>query len=358
MKVLLISNMYPSSKYPVFGIFVKNFEQGIIDNGGQVIKSVIKGRGQGVLHKSIKYFLFFISVYKKIFFGRYDVVYVHYTAHSMLPLVPIRWLVKKPLIINAHGDDLIPTTKFSRIIQRLTCSSVKSAAMLVTPSLYFKKLAEQIYGHNNIIISPSGGVDLCHFKSLYKVDKNNDDIVLGYVSRIDEGKGWDVFLKALYLLKTNYPHVKFQAYIAGHGAQIDNMQAMIARCGLEHKVRYLGRLPQEDLPEVYNLFDLFVFPSVLRESLGLVGLESMASGVPVIGTDAGGISEYVIEGKNGFLFPQGDSVALATKIAAFYDLSAEEKLSLSNNALFTATEFCSRNVAANLYAEIEEVIYR
>lgn len=66
MKILLISNMYPSSEQPVFGIFVKNFEEGIVRNGGLVCKSVISGKGKSKLEKIFKYINFFFSVYKKL----------------------------------------------------------------------------------------------------------------------------------------------------------------------------------------------------------------------------------------------------------------------------------------------------
>lgn len=54
MKILLISNMYPSKEHPVFGIFVKNFESGIVENGGVVYRSVIEGRSKNAIEKIFK----------------------------------------------------------------------------------------------------------------------------------------------------------------------------------------------------------------------------------------------------------------------------------------------------------------
>lgn len=65
-------------------------------------------------------------------------------------------------------------------------------------------------------------------------------------------------------------------------------------------IKYIGPIPYHSLPEIYCTLDLFIFPTCLEESLGLVGLEAMACEVPVIGSYIGGLKDYIKDKENGF----------------------------------------------------------
>ncbi|HWW91815.1 MAG TPA: glycosyltransferase, partial [Vicinamibacteria bacterium] len=80
--------------------------------------------------------------------------------------------------------------------------------------------------------------------------------------------------------------------------------------GLEDRVRFLGT--QESIEEIAGLADVFLLPSEL-ESFGLSALEAMASGVPVVGSDAGGLPEVVKHTESGFLLPVGDVEGMAAR---------------------------------------------
>ena len=71
---------------------------------------------------------------------------------------------------------------------------------------------------------------------------------------------------------------------------------------------------------MYLLMDCFIFPSTLKESLGLVGLEAMACGIPVIASDSHGPTDYIEDRKNGFLFSTGDICSLIDKVDYYYKL--------------------------------------
>lgn len=279
---------------------------------------------------------------------------MHYSTHSVLPLVPICKFIQKPIIINAHGDDLLPQSRLSEILFKFTKNCVHNCKMIVVPSKYFANIANDKYKHNNIFVSASGGVDLDIFKK-YNLQKEKADYLnIGYVSRIDKGKGWDIYLKALYQLKEL--DIKFKAIIVGHGEEIQFMQEMINELKLNDYVRYLGKLPQIELPQIFNDLDIFIFPSKLDESLGLVGLESMACGTPLIGSDIGGISEYVEDSVNGYLFEPNNLEDLVEKILKFNSLLYKEKSIMNQNALEAAKRFGSQEVSKNLYKKLEELI--
>ena len=105
-------------------------------------------------------------------------------------------------------------------------------------------------------------------------------------------------------------------------------------------VTLLPLQPQEKLPEIYSSLDAFAFPTQRAgESLGLVGLEAMACGVPVICSDFAAPADYVVEGVNGFQFAVGDPQAMAEAIQRCMDTPLE-----TENILATARQYCADEV--------------
>lgn len=105
----------------------------------------------------------------------------------------------------------------------------------------------------------------------------------------------------------------------------------------------------DELPNYYQSFDLFVFPTRLEESLGLVGIVPMASGVPVIASRIGGVQDYLINGKNGFFFVPGSAEDLADKIALYLNLPKQEEIQFSDNVRMTADRYRAEIVADTLF---------
>jgi len=340
--------MYPSASHPSYGVFIKNFEESFILNGFTVHKAIIEGRSRSKFYKLFKYIRFFFDVYRNLITKEFDLIYVHYIGHSLLPLVPIQWGLQKPLVINAHGGDVFTASKLGRLIQKFVEPIVKKSALVVVPSSYFEDIVTQRFSipKENIFISPSGGINTSLFKSPTNRRKKNV-FTLGYISRIDEGKGWDVLLNAVnVLVKQNSINIKL--IMIGGGAQEAQFVENIKKLGLDKVVNYFGLISQKDLPNFINQMDLFVFPTRLPESLGLVGLEAMACGVPVIGADIGGLKGYIKSGYNGELFEPGNHTELASVINKFIQLDESGLNVYSRNAQVTAQEYDSRKVSEKL----------
>jgi glycosyltransferase involved in cell wall biosynthesis len=354
MKLLLISNMYPSNEDDYYGIFVKNFEKELIKNNVKVKKIVIKGKGKSKLEKLKKYIKFFTDSYKKIKNNDYDLIYVHYINHSLLPLLIFKKFIKKPLIINAHGSDVLVKNKINLIIQKLVMPIIKKANKIIVPSEYFSKIVVNRFkiSKERIFVSPSGGIDTNLFKPLKKF-KKNEIFTLGYVSRIDEGKGWDILLKAINLIKSD---LEFKLIIIGSGKQEKKLKNMIKILKLENYVKFLGSKKHEDLPFYFNQMDVFIFPTVLNESLGLVGLEAMACGIPIIGSKIGGLQDYIIDGKNGYFFEPKNYKDLSQKILTFCNLNESDILKLKKEARETALKYDKNLITKNLINLFERII--
>lgn len=106
---------------------------------------------------------------------------------------------------------------------------------------------------------------------------------------------------------------------------------------------------------IYTNLDLFIFPTTLEESLGLVGLEAMACHTPVIGSRIGGLTDYIVDGKNGFFFEPGNEIDLAKKIELFRNLPEKETECLKKAAYQTALQYKSDVVAQKLYSQLKQI---
>jgi glycosyltransferase involved in cell wall biosynthesis len=139
--------------------------------------------------------------------------------------------------------------------------------------------------------------------------------VVGLVGRITPGKGHHVLLDAASGLARNGRDIQVVFVGAPDPTSNDDevylrrLKTSVRALGLESRVHWAGY--QADPDPYYATFDVLVMPSTVREGLGLVALEAMQCGVPVVGSGLGAIPEIVHDGVNGLLFPAGDSAALA-----------------------------------------------
>ena len=359
MKMLVISNMYPSKSQPSYGIFIKNFYEGLVNEGWEIQLSVIKGRGRTIFQKIFKYFCFIVKTISLGLFKNYDFVYVHYLNHSLIPVLLIALLKPKvKFVFNAHGGDIFPESKFGESIQKTTQSLIKRASLIVVPSQYFKEVLLKKFNINEfkVFISPSAGIDLSIFKPKPKLRNKKEDFNIGYVGRIDEGKGWEIVIQALKILNQRLNR-SIKLTIVGGGKQLEKLFEMIQNNQLDSYVQYEGQVKQIDLPQIYNHFDVFVFPTYRAgESLGLVGLEAMSCGIPVIASNMGGPGDYIKDGYNGFKFEPKNINHLVDTLFKFIELPNNCKLNLSEGALETSKEFDRQKIIVNLSNKLKTIL--
>ena len=142
---------------------------------------------------------------------------------------------------------------------------------------------------------------------------------------------------AFSMLREILPDCPPVACVGGKGFQTAELRRTLADLGLEDKVRLIGYVAPEMLPVLYNMALLLVVPS-FYEGFGLPVLEAMACGVPVIGSQVGGLGEVVINGTTGYLAPVGDVDAMAQHavelLANTSKLSAFRSASVDRAAMF------------------------
>jgi glycosyltransferase involved in cell wall biosynthesis len=143
-----------------------------------------------------------------------------------------------------------------------------------------------------------------------KFNLPEDAFIIGLIGRIEHTKGQDIAVKAF--AEANLPNSKL--VICGNIAfqdYFDNCFKSADELGIKDKVIYLPFT--KDVPELMNSFDVFILPSK-KEAFGLVVVEAMASGLPVVGSSSGGVPEIINDGINGFLFDFPKAEQLAEKL--------------------------------------------
>ena len=348
-RLLVISNLYPSPKAPFYGSFVKNFVDSLnVYNQRPVTICVLKGRmdGYGIL-KILAYLFFYGKIFYRLLFFNYDLIYVHLITHASIPIRIVSYIKRLNIVFNIHGEDLLVTTPLAKKLLNFVIPLLKKAKFIVVPSNYFKEVTLTqlpFLNEEKILVSASGGV-----KEQFYVERTytpSQNLTIGYVSRIDRGKGWDVFVNAIKIV--NDRGYKVNACIIGGGLGVEKMKMLINEEGIKN-ITYIGPVAYRALPIYYSKMDLFIFPTLLRESLGLVGLEAMAASVPVIASKIGGITDYLTDGGNGFYFTPGSPEDLANKIQQFIELKDSQKAEMAANARRTASRYKSDIVSTTLF---------
>jgi len=177
-----------------------------------------------------------------------------------------------------------------------------------------------------------------------------DGPIVLYVGRFDPIKGIDRLLEAMAYLK----HLKRMrlVIIGGDGPdtpEYQNLQQLSAGFGIQESVRFVGRIEQKNLPPYYSAADVLVVPSYY-ESFGLVGLESLACGTPVVAADVGAMRHIVQDGKTGRIVADATPRSLAQAVETFLAGSGYNKLS-ADLIRASVLKFGWSNVAAAVIDE-------
>ncbi len=184
---------------------------------------------------------------------------------------------------------------------------------------------------------------------------DEDESIILYVGRFDPIKGIDRLLEAVAHLK----HLKRKRLVIiggdGPGApEYQNLQRLSAQFGIQESVHFVGRVEQDQLPPYYGAADVVVVPSHY-ESFGLVGLESLACGTPVVSTPVGAMADILAEGKTGYVAADADPRGLADRIEKVISDSAKPLLP-ARAIRDSIKEYGWSNVAAEVFNQYDSVL--
>ena len=258
-----------------------------------------------------------------------DVVNAHFALYAFPWLRDLPSHV--PLVVNFHGpwaDEMRTEARglkemsgsfAARWIER---SVYRRADFCITLSAAFRDLLHEKYGVplNRIRVIP-GGVDLTSYLATpgrgaarEKLGWPKERRILLSVRRLARRMGLDLLIAAMAEVRKEFPDVLL--LIVGKGAEHDRLQNQIKEAGLTDHVRMLGHIAESDLPSAYSAADISVVPTVALEGFGLVTVESLACGTPVLGTAVGGTAEILTSLNPDLLFADATASAIANGIRA------------------------------------------
>ncbi len=344
--ILLVSNMYPDENHPHYGIFVKNTYDILKEEYS--IDLVVMHKTTGKVKKLVAYIKMCGSSLLKALFHNYDYIYVHFISHTTAGVFIPAITSRAKLVLNVHGNDLVPDTKVDKNYMKLSKLFLRGADVVIAPSSYFANILTKEYKlpKDKIVIYPSGGVDIEKFKKINKktalknAGLDNKYKYYGFVARLEKDKGYDTFIKAIDELNKKKKCTNIRFLLIGSGSEEEKCNALIKKYKLERKIIRKPLVSQEELVNIYNVLEAFIYPTRMKsESLGLTGLEAMACEVLVIGSNQFGPSDYLINEENSLTFNPESYKELATKIELSLELTAREKSKVTKNARKKSEEY-------------------
>lgn len=243
-----------------------------------------------------------------------DILYVPYTSNSFLvyPVVFLKLILNIPYIVEIHGGGLIPWK--DPIIQK---KFFIEASKIIAVSNPIKEEYEKRTGKEIIVIPPLVPfykTPLSKEKLRIKYGFKIKDKIIVVVGSIKEIKGSDILLNAFIQLKKDYV-VDNHVYLiyAGDGDLRQSLEVTVKEHKIVENVIFLGKVPYEQIPEIFKIADIFIIPSWFEgNSISL--LEAMFNGLPIIGSDTRGINNIIFPGRNGVLFETKNTTDLSKKL--------------------------------------------
>lgn len=222
-----------------------------------------------------------------------------------------------PLVISVWGSDVYDFPNYAPFGKYLLRFVFKKADRILSTSHVMAKVTSK-YTNKNILITPFG-VDTLKFNKIEGLQPF-DEFVVGNVKALTPKYGIDILIHAFKIVVERNPNLKTRLVIYGKGPNKKEYENLASSLGIGDKVMFNGFVDNDNLPEIYNSFSVSVSVSVSdSESFGVVAVEAMSCGCPVITSDADGFKEVVDNGKTGLIVPKKDCVSTADAIQKFID---------------------------------------
>ena len=227
---------------------------------------------------------------------------------------------------------------------------------IIIPSESMKDILVREYGLDGHYTVIPTGTNLEPFLSadgdaLRKEKGWQDETILISVGRLAPEKNWETLLRAFAKVYPKHPNLRL--ILLGDGPAREDLQSLAAELEIAEHVSFMGSIPFGDIPSYLKAADAFSFASV-TETQGLVTIEAMAAGLPIVAVDASGTRDIVEHGKQGFLV-DNDADALAKGL---HDLLSDPRQMkrFSNSALKKARSFDANQLSKQILSVYEQAI--
>ncbi len=300
---------------------------------------------------------------------RPDIIHLQDPAEIGITVLRAAKKLRTPVILTSHSylefsssylQFLGPLSGFAeKMLLDHIVRTYNECDAITTPTSVLGKTLKKL-GVLPKIYTVSNGVELDKFSpgfpnssimDKYSIPKGKDVVL--YVGRLDKDKSLEIVLKAIPSILPVSQNAHF--VFVGDGSSGEEYKELARKLKVDERVSWTGYISHDsnDLPEIYRLAKVFVMPSI--EGQGIAALEAMASGVPVVAANAGGLRELIKNGRNGILFKFGNPKSLSRAVVSV--LNNEEKAEqYGRNGRLRASEHDLHNSLKNMVKVYEAVI--
>ena len=378
MYILLISRGIPSVKDPQWGCFEFDQARALVGLGHKVVVACLDRRFRFQLkHFGISEFekdrivcfesLWFPSRILRLFgfsfehyvlkkqiinlansiflkYGKPDIIYSHYIAESCVA-IELKNKFNIPFVVIEHSS-LLKTNLKNKYVQYLGSNLYSKADKVLVVSKSLKTILFNEFGVDSVVVHNMVGVEFKYNKFQHK----DDYFQFVSVGSLIHRKGFDLLIEAFF--KSGLTNKNVNVVIIGEGEERFKFQNLIQSKGLAEKIQLVGAKNKKEIIEILQQSNVFVLPS-RNETFGVVYIEAMMVGLPVIATACGGPEEFVKE-TDGLVIPVNDAMALVNALKYMFencDLYDREKI-----ARDCKNRFSSDVIVSQLNSIFESVI--
>lgn len=265
----------------------------------------------------------------------FDVVNGHFAVPTGPASLSVAKLLGIPHVLSIHGGDIYdPSKPLSphrwALLRWVVATIMRGSDEVVAQSTNTRANAHRYYAYRGPIhIIPLGlRFPPAPAASRERLEIPTDRFVLITIGRLVARKGLDDLLRIVARLRSRRVHL----LIVGSGPERDSLERLAAELGISDVVDFTGWITEERKWKLLRAADAYVSTS-LHEGFGLVFLEAMAMGLPVIAPDHGGQVDFLVDGETGYVTPSGDHEATVRAIEAMIDAPADaERMGSSNES--------------------------
>ena len=249
---------------------------------------------------------------------RFDLVHSHFIWSSGYVGMRLKEKYQVPFLVTGHGYDVYQLPFINKWWKNITKQILESAEVVLTVSESNEKCLLKLKTDASKIFILRNGYSSKRFHRTNKMKARRvlgidlDKKIIITVGSLVSIKGHEYLIGAINILINEFPDLHL--YIVGGGWLYKNLMSLISSNKLDHAITIVGHIPHDNINQFMNASDIFVLPSI-RESFGVVQLEAMACGLPVVATRNGGSEEIITHPSYGILCEAENCIDLSRAIS-------------------------------------------
>jgi len=286
------------------------------------------------------------GIYRLIRVKKYDIIHIHWPFPHIIFGAVAKFLFKRKIISSFYGVEIKWVRNKMPYFLPLLRWAVNISDIITALSRYTSSEIKKVLDRDVKIIPFS-----THFEVKCNINKKPNKIpIILFVGRLVERKGVIYLIEAFKKILQKY---KGQLFIVGGGPERGKLEERVNKLGINGSVKFLGVISDDELDRLYKKADIFVLPACFdsrgdTEGLGVVLIEAMSYGIPVIGSNVGGIPDIVKHKETGMLVPEKDSVKLSEAIIYLLRNKKFAKKLGGEGRKFIETNFSWENIINHL----------